>query len=727
MVGPLLRRRPRCSATTTSTTATSTPTPSWIEVGLNASHMVGPHHVLFEGNYGFNWDSDKTHGNAIYHTIFRNHLARRPPGLRRRQRQRAEALRRRGVLLLLAQLRRQRARRGRADEWLGLRDAATWTPRRSTCSAGTTGRPTPSTRGGRHRRPARQLRLRDQLGEVGPEHLRAQSCPTRCTSAGSRPSSTPAGATPGPGWTPWERRSSTRFRPRPASTPALRSSSPDPPDRIAVLDAAGTSQARPRSCSAFWRCMAAPASSRPPGRPSAGGLEPRAQQAGRPERPFGLAGRVAGRLRARDAEAVQLAPTVPVLPGGARLGRRRGLSGGPLCEVHTPGARRGGDGDRSATSPRWTRRAATTWSPASSSSHPFQVGAEVFDGRSARRSAPSTSSVHSPRSTRPRRGPVGPRERRAAAPAGVRAGWHDAGDFSHLQRLAQLGALLAARGLRRLRPVGRRHRHPRIGQRHPRPPRRGALGAGVAALGAGRPTGGFRNSTCQERYGPYGTNSPRAYVALPRRRGGDPGHGPGGGTLAYGLDGVAALRRGLRRSGCCRPGSAGDRYLEAHPESSDGPTCPAYRADGDEHMGRHTRMYAAAGHAARHRGARFRRRLRAELRRPWTTTQATCTLNGFAARLYLRAPGGGPGAQGGIRASLATRRAVSSVAEDGANPFERAAPTFWGSIGAGFTADRLLQRPTLPDERGRAAADCDQAAGQRAPRARPELPATSAT
>lgn len=46
----------------------------WIEVGLNASHMVGSHHVLFEGNYGFNWDSDKTHGNSIYHTIYRNHL-----------------------------------------------------------------------------------------------------------------------------------------------------------------------------------------------------------------------------------------------------------------------------------------------------------------------------------------------------------------------------------------------------------------------------------------------------------------------------------------------------------------------------------------------------------------------------------------------------------------------------------------------------------------------------
>lgn len=47
---------------------------SWIEAGLNASHMVGAHHVLFEGNYGFNWESDHTHGNAIYHTVFRNHL-----------------------------------------------------------------------------------------------------------------------------------------------------------------------------------------------------------------------------------------------------------------------------------------------------------------------------------------------------------------------------------------------------------------------------------------------------------------------------------------------------------------------------------------------------------------------------------------------------------------------------------------------------------------------------
>ena len=47
---------------------------SWIETGLNASHMVGPHHVLFEGNFGHNADSDNTHGNSVYLTFFRNQL-----------------------------------------------------------------------------------------------------------------------------------------------------------------------------------------------------------------------------------------------------------------------------------------------------------------------------------------------------------------------------------------------------------------------------------------------------------------------------------------------------------------------------------------------------------------------------------------------------------------------------------------------------------------------------
>src|SRR6185369_11187845 len=39
----------------------------WIEIGLNASHMVGSHHVLFEGNQSFNMESDDTHGNSTFH------------------------------------------------------------------------------------------------------------------------------------------------------------------------------------------------------------------------------------------------------------------------------------------------------------------------------------------------------------------------------------------------------------------------------------------------------------------------------------------------------------------------------------------------------------------------------------------------------------------------------------------------------------------------------------
>ena len=50
-------------------------TPTWVEVGLNASHMAGPHHVLFEGNYSPNADNDYTHGNSIYITFFRNWLS----------------------------------------------------------------------------------------------------------------------------------------------------------------------------------------------------------------------------------------------------------------------------------------------------------------------------------------------------------------------------------------------------------------------------------------------------------------------------------------------------------------------------------------------------------------------------------------------------------------------------------------------------------------------------
>jgi hypothetical protein len=48
--------------------------PGWVEVGLNASHMTCPHFELFEGNESFNFDGDNTWGNAVFITVFRNHL-----------------------------------------------------------------------------------------------------------------------------------------------------------------------------------------------------------------------------------------------------------------------------------------------------------------------------------------------------------------------------------------------------------------------------------------------------------------------------------------------------------------------------------------------------------------------------------------------------------------------------------------------------------------------------
>lgn len=45
----------------------------WIEIGLNASHMVGSHMALFEGNQSFDIDSDDTHGNSTYMVYFRNY------------------------------------------------------------------------------------------------------------------------------------------------------------------------------------------------------------------------------------------------------------------------------------------------------------------------------------------------------------------------------------------------------------------------------------------------------------------------------------------------------------------------------------------------------------------------------------------------------------------------------------------------------------------------------
>ncbi len=44
----------------------------WVEMGANGSHLIGSHHVLFEGNWTFNCDNDGTWGSALKMTYLRN-------------------------------------------------------------------------------------------------------------------------------------------------------------------------------------------------------------------------------------------------------------------------------------------------------------------------------------------------------------------------------------------------------------------------------------------------------------------------------------------------------------------------------------------------------------------------------------------------------------------------------------------------------------------------------
>src|SRR5262249_8194296 len=108
-------------------------------------------------------------------------------------------------------------------------------------------------------------------------------------------------------------------------------------------------------------------------------------------------------------------------------------------------------------------------------------------------------------------------------------------------------------------------------------------------------SGGFRNTSCQEGDGPYGTNPPDNVPPYRNGEGGTLATARAGGDLA---NASTLFRRydPLFATLCLQAARRGYAYLRAHPgENSDGPTCPATRADGDRVVGRHVRMYAAAG------------------------------------------------------------------------------------------------------------------------------------
>jgi endoglucanase len=293
----------------------------------------------------------------------------------------------------------------------------------------------------------------------------------------------------------------------------------------------------------------------------------------------------------------------------------------------------------------------------------------------------------------------------ALAPSGVVKGWHDAGDFSLYSASTNSALFWLLSAFADFSPREDDTSIPESGNGVPDLLDEARWGL-EWLLSVQELNGGFRNTTCQEHYGPYGTNRPDR---MPPYRAGEVGTiatGRAVGTLAfasvlYRSYDAAFAERSLKAA------QAGYRFLRDHPaENSDGPTCPAMRQDGDPNAGRDARMYAAAGLLLATGDPRFCADFE-ENYRPLLNDPSYRRGNIYAALLYLRASAGDPERQRAIRQEL--RHRAEDVRLDGErHPFQWAGRTFWGSIAAGFqrTAGFSAQA-CLADPIG-AVADCEQ-------------------
>ena len=228
-------------------------------------------------------------------------------------------------------------------------------------------------------------------------------------------------------------------------------------------------------------------------------------------------------------------------------------------------------------------------------SHPFAVGPDVFDAPVlAVERAFYFQRAFTAVDARYARGPWTHASDADRAPPGERGGWHDAGDLSIYNASATTALSWLLQAWRDFAPAADDTGIPESGNGVPDLLDEARWGLSWM-LSVQEPSGGFRNTTCQERYGPYGTNFPEG--AAPYRSGevGSVATARAVGTLAQA---AAAFRPfdGAFAAGCLSAARRGWAWLVAHPgEASDGPTCPALRQDGDVRAGREARAYAAAG------------------------------------------------------------------------------------------------------------------------------------
>ena len=344
------------------------------------------------------------------------------------------------------------------------------------------------------------------------------------------------------------------------------------------------------------------------------------------------------------------------------------------------------------------------------SSHPFDLGTEVFDAplRAVQR-AFYFQRAFTAVDARHAEGPWVHPSDAALAPPGVHGGWHDAGDASIYSASLNSALFWMLQTAADFAPPEDDRNVPESGNGVPDLLDEARQGL-EWLLSNQDGSGGFRNTTCEERYGPYGTNFPP--VLQPYRAGEV-------GTLATAraVGNLAVAATLLRRwdagfaARALDAARSGQRFLDAHPQTTDGPTCAAYRANGDVDRGRQARAFAAAGMLLGTGEARFRDDFERSFIPPRegdVPDPSYMNVQGLAVRLYLRAPAGDPARKAMLR-QLLLRHAARTRAEGDRNPFQRSAPTFWGSLGAGFVRVGFSSIPRCLEDPHGAAADCEQA------------------
>jgi endoglucanase len=339
-------------------------------------------------------------------------------------------------------------------------------------------------------------------------------------------------------------------------------------------------------------------------------------------------------------------------------------------------------------------------------SYPFDVGPSVFDTAARavqrafyyQRAFTEIDAEHA-------KGPWIRASDAAFAPRGVVKGWHDAGDFS-LYRASTNSALFWLLSVAAdFSPQEDDTGIPESGNGVPNLLDEARWGLDWL-LSVQEASGGFHNTTCQERYGPYGTNWPERLAPYHLGEVGTIAAGRTVGTLAfasvlYRSHDTAFAERLLQAA------RTGYRFHREHlGENSDGPTCPAMRQDGDTNAGRDVRTYAAAGLLLATGNCSFRADFE-ESYQPLHNDPSCVRSNVDATLLYLRASAGDPERKRAIRREF--RLSADEVRRDGeGHTFQWAGRTFWGSIAAGFQRTAGFSAQACPEDPVEAVADCEQ-------------------